>query len=122
MAVNKVKLPAATDDIEVLLKDEKVDAERKYTLRVMTRSAKREARKTTDALEAWQEIEGDESEEYEEQGMRLMCDLLNAILEGSEGAPAPGDLLYDGWLEERVTDDQIIGLVTSLSGVSADPT
>lgn len=123
----QIGLPEAGKDIEVRLHDPKVDAVRVYRPRLMTRSAKREV---VAAQRAFAEIEKDLpddpdefTEEHDERALRGLCDVLNATLvTDAEDATKPGDLLFNGWLEDEVTEEQIVGLLELIGKSQQDPT
>lgn len=116
---------SAPDEVEVRIPDPATDAVRKFSLRLMTRSVKRQIAEANAKLEdanAKLPDEGEPSAEQEEAVMRAACDLISALLSGSDEGPQAGDLLFDGWMEDRITDEQILKLMEDLSGGTADPT
>ena len=119
-----IELPSATRDIEVRLHDPEKDALRKFKPRVLTRSRKRELAEAQDRFtKAGADLpdEGIATVEQEELVMRAACDLVNVLLDGGDG-PDAGDLLYEAWAAEDITDDQVFGLIEQLAGVESDPT
>lgn len=118
----RVELPTP-DEVEVLIPDPGSDVKRKYRMRSRTRSVRRSLDEATDAIEKAQEKpEGTtraSREKHEEAVMRAVCDMLSVALEGGEDAPPAGDLLFDQWAADLITEDQIVGLMEALSG---DPT
>lgn len=116
---------SAPAEVEVRIPDPASDAVRKFSLRLMTRSVKRQivaANAKLDEANAALPDEGAATPEQEEAVMRAACDLISVLLSSGEDSPEAGDLLYDAWFEDRITDDQILGLMESLAGVEADPT
>lgn len=124
MATSSKKSTAPT----VQVHDPEVDAPRRYGLRTMTRSAKRELREALRELNDFQEEMPKETivdehgekvevvdslavtDEQEDRATRLMCDVINAGVEEVSGITPAGDLLYQGWIndDEKVTDDEIV--------------
>src|SRR5690349_17305570 len=121
---------AAKPEAEVVLHDPDHEAgDRVYRLVAPTRTVKRKLSDIQDDLEAIRKelVQLDEDgkdapDDVTDRITRLLCDELNLVLAGGDDAPSAGDLLYDGYMADRVTDDQISGLHTSLAGVVADPT
>lgn len=123
--VARIELPAATRDLEVRLHDPEKDAKRIYKPRVLTRSVKRQlAEGQARIVEASDAIpeDGLATVEQEEAIMRASCDLVTLLLTGADDAPKAGDLLYDQWASEQITDDQVLGLLEQLSETTTDPT
>lgn len=114
-----MRLPAASDGGRVLLKDEDQDAERVYGLALLTRSKKKQIRELMKQIEAL-DTDADIDDEQEEKTIRLFCDLISVFLVGGEDAPAPGDLLFDAWVAEKITDDQITGLFQAIAGTESE--
>ena len=111
----KITLPTAPS-ADVVLTDGDVD--RVYRLVPVTRSVKSAALQIVKDREAL-DVEKDG---YQEAWMRLICDELNLLAKSnSDDAPLAGDLLFLGWMDERVTDDQILVLREQLIEASADP-
>jgi len=57
--------------------------------------------------------------------MRKTCDLVNLSLRSDAAdAPAPGDMLYEGYERDRVAPGQIVALLVQLNeaGVDGRPT
>lgn len=113
-------------ELSVAIRDPEKDADRVFHLRVMTRSAKREAaeadRAYRDLLKAYPEDEDEVTEEHEEAVIAAACALMDKLMVGPEGAPSMGDMLLTGWREDRVTDDQLFSMLNTVTSGDADPT
>lgn len=119
----RIGLPSAAVDVEVTLTHDGLD--RVYRARVLTRSVKHKIMEAQDRLEAAEDevpASSAPTPEQEEKLMRAACDVLSLVLVAPDDAPEAGDLLYDAWLAEEATDDQILGLMTQITKASADPT
>lgn len=105
-----------------------------YRLRKLVRSLRVELEDIQDRVDAFDRIadearlellqETDEEKrralkerirENETAGLRGMCDAINATLsKTSETTPSPGDLLFEGWEQDRIDEDEIVGLAERL--------
>jgi len=123
---NDITLPAATDDVRVILEHEGLEVI--YRPVPLVRSVARKVRQAQHELDrlADRDERGmtlEEIEQTEEQALRRVCDLINyALSTEAEGAPPAGDMLYIGWEEDKVTDAQIYRFVARLNQRPADPT
>jgi hypothetical protein len=125
----KITLPTQPQ-AQVVLADPDLEAgERVYRLVAPTRSVKRQLAEVQEQLDGIRR----DLEQIDQDGgtvppdttdklTRLWCDELNLVLKGGDDAPPAGDLLYDGYMADRVTDDQIRNLHGDLAGAVADPT
>lgn len=109
---------------EVILDDPAAKQEITYKRALMTRSRRKEiAAFNKDVIQKLPE--GSEkkplTDAQEEKVMRAMGDLLNLILIGPNAASPAGDVLYKGWLEDRIDEAHIFALIAELSPQS-DPT
>lgn len=113
--------PAATDATVSLEWDGKTIA---YHLAPITRSVGRELkdgdrRRSEVAAEADGELFTDDQDE---RFLRASCDQLNAALTTrARGAPKAGDMLFDAWAADEVTEEQIYRLRGRVLNVE-DPT
>jgi hypothetical protein len=116
-----ITLPDATLAGRVRLLDPNTDLELVYTVATLTRSRKRELRRIAATLD---EVDDDVvlTDDEEDRQVRTLCDMLNVLLVAGDDRPGAGDLLYDRWAAEEITDDQIGGLVQRLQQSQADPT
>lgn len=123
----RIELPSPAREDVVHLRDTEADVDRKFTFHILTRSRKADIREVYKELEALgEELPKDAenvTDDQEQKAMRLTCDLISLLLKpGKEDGPAAGDMLYEAWLDERITDDQITGLLGQLQQSAQDPT
>ncbi|HYV17337.1 MAG TPA: hypothetical protein VE972_15090 [Conexibacter sp.] len=122
MSKNRIALPDAITDIEVTLDDGGV--KRIYRPVAVVRSVQRKIRRIQHELdrltEQAEDLAPDELERVEDEVMRKTCDLINLTLKtNADDAPAPGDMLYEGYERDRVTPNQIVALLLSLNEAGA---
>jgi hypothetical protein len=117
----KLTLPGQPQAQVVLSDPDHEAGDRVYRLIAPTRSVKKQLGETSKKINALVEADP-EPDDFVDQVTRLWCDELNLLLSGGEGAPPAGDLLFDGYMADRVTDDQIRKLHTGLAEAVADPT
>lgn len=121
MASDKIRLRSGTSvDSDVLLADG--DLEYVYHPQPLVRSVKRqigEKFKTfTDLSKKAAKANGELSDADEEKIVRVMCDVIGLMIKPDDAAnPDASDFLFDGWTGDKVTDSQIIGLFSTLTGV-----
>jgi hypothetical protein len=127
MPKNRIDLPDAIGDFEVTLDDGGV--KRIYRPVAVVRSVQRKIRRVQHELDQLardaDELSPDELERLEDEVMRKTCDLVNLSLRSdAQDAPAPGDMLYEGYERDRVTPSQIVALLVQLqeAGVDGRPT
>ena len=99
----------------------------KYTARPLSRSIKRRigdlAEKQTEVVLQLADATGDSRHELEDQFTRLRCDQLNVLLAAQDDAPPAGDVLFDAYENERISDNEIEGLWTDINeALEPDPT
>lgn len=123
----RIALPDAVGEFEVTLDDGGV--KRIYRPVAVVRSVQRRIRQVQHELEQLtadaDELDPAELERIEDDAIRKTCDLVNiALRSDAEGAPRPGDMLYEGYEQDRVTSSQIVALLTQLNeaGIADRPT
>lgn len=110
-------------DDEVILADGERDLV--YKAALMSRSRKREIAEKLDEFQthfdrrrrAKRGFSREQHAEWWDGSIRLMCDAISLAIEGTAAeTPRAGDLLFDSYMADRVTDDQIEGLFDDLYG------
>lgn len=129
---NKIRI-RKPQDTEVYIKDPDADPESEkhlmFVVKPAVRSARREvneiAVKIVAAFEKLSDAEGAEQLALEETIVRLRCDQINALVTKPDKGQSAGDLMFQGWMDERLTEDQIEWLWDDIregAAISADPT
>jgi hypothetical protein len=110
-------------DDEIIINDGELD--RIYRPALLSRTRKDEIADALEALRSQFEKNArlarrraatrEEKRRVADETIRRYCDAISLAIEGSaESTPRAGDLLYDGYINDRVSDDQIEGLFGDL--------
>jgi len=123
MSQNRIALPDAVGDFEVTLEDDGL--RRIYRPVAVVRSVQRKIRRIQHELDQLAKDADDRSpeelEQLEDEVLRKTCDLINLALRGvAADAPAPGDMLYEGYERDRVAPGQIVSLLVQLNEAGFD--
>jgi len=94
-----------------------------YNVRPITRSVKRsilESQQRLDKLAPEDPLKI--SDEEEQAAMRALCDLIDVFLQPQDDKQrAAGDVLYDAWMDDVITEDAVGDLLTSLLPATDPP-
>jgi hypothetical protein len=123
----KITLPKSTGEFEVVLEHD--GRQVVYRPVPVVRSVRRRIRQAQwefDQLAKRDEedLAPDEREQLDAQALRTICDQINYVLvTEAEGAPPAGDMLYEGWEADALTEAQIYLFIAQLNKADrADPT